>query len=207
MVKVKICGITNVGDALLVCNYGTDFLGIVVDVPHTPRSITKEQAKKIISILPESVTTVVVTIPNNIKEVKEIEKKVQPDVIQIHSNLDLSDLNSECKIIQTIHVSSDAVKLSKKIEPNVDFILLDTKTNIPGGSGILNDLETCSKVVKEVEKPVILAGGLNPRNIEEAIEIVRPYAVDVSSGVESYPGKKDPKKIKDFIRKVRRCGS
>jgi phosphoribosylanthranilate isomerase len=178
---------------------------MVVDVSNAERSITREKAKKIISILPKSVTSVVVTIPNNIEQIKEIENYVKPDIIQVHSNLDISDFNHNCKISQTIHVSPNTVEKAKKIESYVDFIHLDTKTNLPGGSGILNDLHNCSKIVKKVEKPVILSGGLNPENVVEAIKIVKPYAVDVSSGVDSYPGKKDENKIKLFIQKVRSC--
>ncbi len=202
MVKIKICGVTNLGDAFLTHKYGADFMGMIL-VPKTSRSITKKQAKKIVSIAPKSITSVAVTIPKNIEEINEIEKVVNPDIIQVHSDIDLSYLEHECKIIQTVHVSSDAVEIAKKIEPYIDFILLDTKTRLPGGAGILNDLNKCSEVVKAVDKPVILAGGLRIRNVVEAIELVKPFAVDVSSGVELYPGKKDPQKIKDFIRKVR----
>lgn len=205
MVRVKICGITNLEDGLLACKYGADAVGFVVDVPvPTLRKITATKAKEIMASIPPFVSTVVVTMPKDITELQPIID-LNPDAIQIHSQInpnELKKIDYSGKIIKTIHVTKNALEEAKRFE-FVDGILLDTKADLPGGTGTMGDLEISMEVVRKLGVPVILAGGLTPTNVREVISIVNPYGVDVSSGVEKEPGKKDPEKIKAFIRRAK----
>jgi phosphoribosylanthranilate isomerase len=108
-----------------------------------------------------------------------------------------------CKIIKTIHVNEDSIKKARDYEKFANMILLDTATEKAGGSGIAHDWGISSRIVESTEIPVFLAGGLNPENVKEARETVKPYAVDVASGVEGADGGKDINKVKDFIRNAK----
>ncbi|MFQ6136985.1 MAG: phosphoribosylanthranilate isomerase [Candidatus Hydrothermarchaeales archaeon] len=209
MVKVKICGITSVRDALECVRLGADFIGTIVEVPvATPRKISADLAKGIHRSLPLLALGVVVMMPQTIKEALHMTEEIRPYAIQLHGNENIEFVKKlreklETKIIKTIHVQDEsAIEDAREYSKYCDAILLDTMTEELGGSGITHDWEISRKIVKSVDRPVILAGGLNPENVKEAIEKVCPYAVDVSSGVESKEGRKDYDKVERFIENV-----
>ncbi len=203
MTRVKVCGITNPEDALMAVNYGADAIGIV-NVKVTPRFVDLKKAREIFDSLPVFVSKVIVAMPETIEEALEIEK-TKADYIQLHGDESLDFIrelkeNTNLGIIKKISVDENSLENSERYSEIVDAILLDTKVKgISGGTGRVHDWDISRKVVESVRKPVILAGGLNPRNVKSAIEEVKPYAVDTSSGVESKPGKKDKKKVEQFI--------
>ena len=203
MTRVKVCGITNPEDALMAVNYGADAIGIV-NVKVTPRFVDLKKAREIFDSLPVFVSKVIVAMPETIEEALEIEK-TKADYIQLHGDESLDFIrelkeNTNLGIIKKISVDGNSLENSERYSEIVDAILLDTKVKgISGGTGRVHDWDISRKVVESVRKPVILAGGLNPRNVKSAIEEVKPYAVDTSSGVESKPGKKDKKKVEQFI--------
>jgi len=212
MTKVKICGITNKEDALIAMNYGSDFLGFIVDEKlKSKRRISAEKVRDIVSNLKSKPKVVVVMAPRSLDEVIRMEEMLRPYAFQLHGNetLDfIETLKSEvkAKIIKAIGISED-IKLDyvKEYAEISDFILLDTKVNsATGGTGKVHDWNISKRIRDELyPKRVILAGGLKPENVREAIKKVKPYAVDVSSGVELKIGKKDPEKIKKFIAEAK----
>ena len=203
MFKIKICGITNLEDANTAVSFGADALGFVF-YSKSPRVITPETAKNIISSLPQSITTVGVFVDENKAKVEEIASYTGLDIIQLHGSEPPEYCNFGKKIIKAIRVKelSDLKQLSDYI---VSAFLLDTYSpNEIGGTGQTFNWEIAVEAKKYGK--IILAGGLNPDNIEEAIKFVQPYGVDVSSGVEgSEKGKKDHKKLQLFIERAKQA--
>ncbi len=208
MVKVKICGITNYKDAEAACRFGADALGFVF--AKSPRSITPDKAKGIIKKLPPHVVRVGVFVDENREKVLKIARDCRLDCLQLHGNESpgyCKELRKCYKIIKAVHVS-DRESLNRFKGCDVDAFLLDScvkgKT---GGTGIKFDWALAveaKKLGRRVRTPVILAGGLDPVNVGEAIRRVKPCAVDASSGLESSPGRKNQGLVKKFIEKARK---
>lgn len=220
--KVKICGNTNADDALMAADAGADAIG-VINVANTRRYIDLENAKRIFAALPIFVSKVVVVTLDNVPtgaahdKIRSIED-TGADCIQLHGEEPMelvADLRacteSSTRIIKKIGVGGDKEKCLENAlayEDVVDAILLDTaaisgRTGEIGGTGKQHDWSISKEIVERVKKPVILAGGLNPDNVARAIALVKPYAVDVSSGVESEVRKKDEKRVKKFLHAVK----
>ena len=222
--KIKICGIKTEHDLTVAINAGADAVGFITDVPvDSPRKITLSEASRLISKAPVFVTTVLVIMPENAQEAVRMILAARPAAVQIHNELPLSELKkikgTGVKLIKTIPVSQDAhadtlIRQIQELSGVADAVLLDTaRDGKTGGTGIPHNWEVSSKVVMKAGIPVILAGGLKPENVMEAVKYVRPYAVDTASGIET-DGKKDKKKVMDFINNARmrqlptpdRCG-
>jgi phosphoribosylanthranilate isomerase len=209
-VKVKICGITSNEDLVTAIEAGADAVGFVVNVSSSPRNITIENAEKLMKNTPVFVKNVVVAVPKRLGELVEIYERLRPDVLQIHGH-NLSDLVireklANTRLIRAVQVKSDyAVDEAVKAANTFDAVLVDSF--VPdrfGGTGEVHDWELSKRVKEKVHpKPLILAGGLNPENVQDAVHVVKPYAVDVSSGVETKPGIKDSKKVFEFIKNAK----
>jgi phosphoribosylanthranilate isomerase len=201
-VKVKICGITNLNDAMAAVDFGADALGFVF-FEGSPRFISYNNAGAIIMRLPSFVTTVGVFVNQKTKEVEKIIDLTGIDVVQLHGNETPEMCNVSRRVIKAIRVKSlESLDPLKNFKEKVSAFLLDTFTpDILGGTGqIFNwDIAVDAKQFGRV----ILAGGLTPGNITEAVRRVRPYGVDVSSGVELEKGKKDHKKMRLFIDRAK----
>lgn len=213
MAKVKICGITNVGDAFKAAELGADYLGFIVEVDFSKDSLTREKAKKLIKGLPLEVRPVLVTYLDKTKDIVELAKELKPEVIQLHNpKVDLKTIGAvrkalpRIKITKTIHVSDEsAIEEAKKYDKYVDYILLDTKAKGKlGGTGVIHNWDISRKIVKAVKSEVFLAGGLTPANVGIAIEKVKPFAVDTNSGVKKKDRKKDAFKIAKFIERAKK---
>ncbi len=211
--KIKICGIKTEHDLAAAINSGADAVGFIADVPvDSPRKITLAEASRLISKVPLFVTTVLVIMPENAHQAVRMIQAARPVAVQIHNALPLSELvkikETGVKLIKTIQVCRDSkadmlIKQIKQFSGVADAILLDTALDgKTGGTGVPHNWEVSSKVVLNAGIPVILAGGLKPENVGDAVKCVRPYAVDTASGVET-DGKKDQKKVMDFINNVR----
>ncbi|MGG2093160.1 phosphoribosylanthranilate isomerase [Bacillus sp. S13(2024)] len=199
--KVKICGITDVETAKIACEYGAHAIGFVF--AKSKREIAPEQAKQIIEELPVSVMKVGVFVNESIDVIQKIATYCGLTHVQLHGdeeNHHIRRLNIPS--MKAIGVSSsEDIKRAQEYE--TDFILFDSpKEKFHGGNGKTFSWELLRS--NTIEKKCILAGGLHLENITEAIEIVQPYMVDVSSGVET-DGKKDIEKIKKFITKAKEC--
>ncbi len=201
-IKIKVCGITNLEDGLIVSNFGADALGFIF--APSPRNIEPEIAKNIIEKLPPFITTVGVFKNERLDVVNKIISLTGIDVVQLHG----SEPPEYCRLIKGVRIikrikiddSSNPVGIIKEMAGySVSAYLFD-----PGeGSGRTFDW----KIIKTIGGRFIVAGGLNEKNVGTMIKMLRPYGVDVCSGVESSPGKKDPEKIREFIKEVRRCSS
>lgn len=201
MIRVKICGITDVEDALQACACGADALGLVF-YPRSPRCVTPEQARAIIRALPPLVTTVGLFVNEEPRRIRQLADDCGLDVIQLHGDegphaCDFAPRRS----IKALRVK-DAASLSGHDEFRTSALLLDAwVAGAYGGTGESFNWELAAGIARQ--RPVILAGGLTPENVAAAVSAVRPYGVDVSSGVESAPGRKDPAKVAAFIRNAK----
>ncbi len=213
MVKVKICGFKRERDVRAACNMGVDMIGINL-VLGSPRRVTLGTAKKLFEVVPREVKKVAVLRPREPWEIEKVSVRLKPDVLQINPQFSLSKLmgvkmGGGEELILTISIPSSGVNrgevIRKALEASriADYILLDTRGPIGGGTGLPHDWTLSGEIRKMLKKPVFLAGGLTHSNVRKAIEIVRPYGVDVASGVESKPGIKDPELMYKFVKAVR----
>jgi len=210
-VRVKICGITREEDLAVAVAAGADAVGFLVGVPSSPRNLTLERAERLLRQVPIFVDSVVVTAPQNIKWLVEICERLKPTAIQIHGekHLAASEIRErirDTRLIKTIYVKTATLsETTIKDSKTFDAILLDSFTKGQlGGTGRVHDWKLSRQIKQAVEPtPVILAGGLKPENVKEAILTVQPYAVDVASGVELRPGIKDPEKIWAFVENAK----
>jgi phosphoribosylanthranilate isomerase len=210
-VRVKICGITRPEDLALAVAAGADAVGFLVGVPSSPRNLTLERAEELLRQVPIFVDSVVVTTPQDIEGLAEICDKLGPTAIQIHGKkqLEATEIRErirDTQLIKTIYVDPDALDKTTIADSKIfDAILLDSFTRGQyGGTGKVHDWKLSRQIREAVDPtPVILAGGLRPENVREAILTVHPYAVDVASGVELQPGIKDPKKVQAFVENTK----
>lgn len=210
-------------DIELAALYGADAVGFITEVPvESPRKLNLSTAAALISKVPKCLDSVMVIMPENSAIALELIEKVKPDIVQIHSDLSPVELEiirekADIPIIKTLsipagmgasRVQSIVKRLLDKVceleeSGAVDSVLLDSGiAGKTGGTGCIHDWDLSRRVAEETELPLILAGGLRPENVQEAIRVVLPYAVDTASGVETL-GKKDAVKIRSFIKEVR----
>ena len=202
MIQIKICGITNIDDAMAAADSGADALGFVF-FKKSPRYITPEKAAAIISRLPVFVTSVGVFVDEPGEEILKIVEETGIDVIQLHGDEPPESCLLPRRVIKGIRVKSlESLEPLSEYQNIVSAFLLDAYApGMPGGTGQVFNWEIAIEAKKFGR--IILAGGLTPENISEAIKRVRPYAIDVSSGVELGKGKKDHQKIRLFIKRAR----
>jgi phosphoribosylanthranilate isomerase len=196
--RVKICGITNLKDAHHASACGADALGLVF-YPGSPRFIEPEQARRIIAELPPLVTTVGLFVNESPARIREVVAHCGLDTVQLHGDEEPDQCSyPPCRVIKALRLH-DQLGDEVFAAYRVAALLLDAY--VPqqfGGTGQRCDWQRAALVA--ARHRVILAGGLNPENVAKAVRQVRPYGVDVSSGVEIQPGKKDPEKVARFIR-------
>lgn len=201
--RVKICGITRPEDALVAAECGVDAIGLVF-YPKSPRYVDAEQAKIIIAALPPFVTTVGLFMDTQADDIYLVVKSVPLDCLQFHGD----ECPADCGRYDLPYIKAVAMQggmdyaLYTASYPDAAGFLLDShRTGQAGGTGKTFDW---SQIPKKQDKPLILAGGLRPDNVAEAISQVQPYGIDLSSGVESSPGVKDAAKIQNLMKEVRR---
>lgn len=199
--RVKICGITRPEDGLAAARSGADGIGLVF-YPQSPRAVDVERARAVVRELPPFVTVVGLFVDAEPEQVRAVLTAVPLDLLQFHG----SEAPEYCgafgrRYIKAVAMRADVdVTAASRRYRDAAGLLLDTYSiRVPGGSGAVFDW---AQVPAALEQPVILAGGLSPDNVAQAIRAVRPYAVDVSSGVESGKGLKDGEKIDAFMRGV-----
>ncbi|GAB6078516.1 phosphoribosylanthranilate isomerase [Hydrogenobaculum acidophilum] len=191
MAKVKICGITNLEDALLAQELGADFLGFIL-YPKSKRYIELEDALKIKKHL--KIPTVAVIVNEPIEKVKELLNHF--DFVQLHGDEDCAFSISN-RIIKVFRVKDALPNIEKCWDENI--LLFDTLSNQYGGTGKSFDWN----ILKPLKRDFFVSGGLNEENLEN-LKDIKPYAVDVASGVETKPGKKDPYKLENFIKRAKK---
>ena len=207
MVRVKICGITNWSDAKTAIDAGADALGFNF-YPPSPRAVTPAQAWEMIRKLPPFVEAVGVFVNWSAEAVGAIARALRLDAVQLHGD----ESREVVRACSTAHRVIKGIRVGHKFRPRVlktydgasAFLLDGFRPNVYGGSGKKFEWGLARDAKKYGR--VILAGGLTPENVAQAICEVEPYAVDVASGVESRPGKKDPSKVREFVREVEKAG-
>lgn len=206
--RVKICGMTNLADAEMTVFYGADALGFLIGLDYpSDDEVDAATAAKIIDNLPPFVSSVLVTHRTDAAWIEETCREIGCSTIQLHGDFPLEEIPAlrrvvpSMRVVKAIHViDASAVGLALAAARWADAVVLDSRTATRiGGTGTTHDWSISARIVKEVGKPVVLAGGLNPENVRQAIATVWPFAVDVNSGVESLDGSKSPEKIKSFI--------
>lgn len=203
-VRSKICGITRIEDALAAVEAGADAIGFVF-YTKSPRAVSVQQARAIIAALPPFISTVGLFVNASRCELNETLDAVPLDMLQFHGD----ETPEECDgyhrpFIKALRVQAgDDIAASCRLYSRASGILLDTfVAGVPGGTGETFDW---ALIPNSLEKPIILAGGLTSANVAQAITQVRPYAVDVSGGVEKSKGIKDHDKIRAFMSAVHGC--
>ncbi len=200
-VKVKICGMTNLKDVKVAVDGGVDAVGFIF-YKKSPRSVTMQAVRKIVLELPPFVDSVGVFVNETAEQINKIADRCNLDRVQLHGN----ESPTFCKkirrrVIKAIHVK-DIQSLKKLSDYPVSSFLLDTFSEDQyGGTGRVFDWNLAYPAKKY--GPIILAGGLTPNNVRQAIQRIQPYGIDVCSGVESQPGIKDHKKMQTFLKNVK----
>lgn len=202
--RVKVCGITNVADALAVAKAGADAIGFVF-YEKSPRNVNVEQAGLILQEIPAFLTSVALFVNAQPAFVKEVIEQTQMDLLQFHGD----ETPEYCEqfnrpYIKAIRMQADTDLVSLALHfKSARALLLDTYVKgIPGGTGEAFNWDWLADLPADFSKPIILAGGLTPDNVRSAIQQVKPFAVDVSGGVETSPGLKSNDKIQHFINET-----
>jgi phosphoribosylanthranilate isomerase len=209
---IKICGTTNMEDALVAAEAGADALGFIF--AESPRRIAPERAREIVAKLPAKIEKVGVFVNPSLEYVREVAQQTGITRIQLQGDEDEA-------FVRAVGESLPLLRLTKTIQANehlreslqalngsslMDSILLDSGTAVQrGGTGKVFDWQAAKGAIAQsgLKLHLIIAGGLNPENVGEALKLFRPWGVDVVSGVESRPGKKDADKTKNFVSAVR----
>lgn len=199
--RVKICGITRPEDALAAARAGADAIGLVF-YAKSPRAVTMAEAQGVLRALPPFVTTVGLFVDAVPDDIREVLQSVSLDLLQFHGN----EAPDQCRMYGRPYVkavrmreTTDLTAVARSYHDAAGLLVDTYVEGMPGGTGRAFDW---SRLPSSLSRPLILAGGLTPDNVAEAVGRVRPWAVDVSGGVESAPGVKDAARIEAFIRGV-----
>ena len=199
MVKVKICGITNLGDARVAADAGADAIGLVF--AESPRRVSVERAKEIAAALPQDVLKVGVFVDAGPEEVLRIVREVGLDYAQLHGD-EPPEAVAEIRgggvgVMKALRVRN-AEALAVIEQYGADLFLLDTwSAKARGGTGVRFDWELAKSLIGRDN--IVVSGGLDPENVREAIEYFEPYGVDASSSLEERPGKKSGERVRRFV--------
>jgi phosphoribosylanthranilate isomerase len=213
--RVKICGIARLEDALAAAGAGADVVGCLVGLDHpSDDSIGSAAARDIFAALPPFVVRVLVTHRTTTAEVLALVRESAPMAVQLHGAFPLDSVAElrravpHLAIVKNVHVDGEqAVERARSAAEVADAVLLDSRTaDRIGGTGVAHDWSISARIVREIARPVILAGGLHPGNVGEAIARVSPYAVDVNSGTKDPDGTKSHDRIRAFVAAAKRAG-
>ena len=211
MTRVKICGLMSRQDLEYALAAGADAVGFVVEIDSSRHCLSAAAAADLIRRVPIYSKSVAVINPKDVGEAIRLARETGAEVLQVHGSLspgELAELKGRIsqKIIAAV-AAQPGGKEARRYAAVADAVLLDSMVGgTLGGTGMVHDWTVSAEIVASLRIPLILAGGLYPGNIAQAIKRVKPYAVDVSSGIES-EGRKDPAKIRSFLQAVRACPS
>ncbi len=202
MTKVKICGMMRPEDVAMAAE--ADFLGFVVG-SDSRRNLTMAAARELMSM--STKTNVMVSSCPKAPKLIEMALQLDANVVQVHSQIPANDLKAikkttGCEVWALVPVGGGDEDRASEIAASADAVVMDTAGGAPGGSGRVHDWSVSALLCRLLDGRAVLAGGLTPTNVAEAVREVRPLAVDVSSGVERF-GRKDPRLVKDFIAAAR----
>jgi phosphoribosylanthranilate isomerase len=205
-VQIKVCGLTNPDEAGPVAEAGVDALGLVF-WPRSPRAVDLARARQVVAALPPFVLRVGVFVDASLDELRRAVDEVGLDLLQLHGQEPPAFFERlPRRAIKALAAGADFdLEQACAYAPHTSALLLDAQSTLaPGGTGARCDWDVARRVRARVPR-LVLAGGLTPDNVQAAIAAVQPDAVDVSSGVESAPGRKDPARVRAFVANVRRA--
>ncbi|WP_018257610.1 phosphoribosylanthranilate isomerase [Halomicrobium katesii] len=209
MTRVKVCGITRREDREAVVAAGADAIGVINGVSvDTPREVDDETAAALVAGVPPLVTSVLVTMPEAVQSVARRVETVQPDVVQVHDGLTPTQLGAlrrrvDAKLVAVVDAEHAEIEAYADA---ADALLVDSvDAEGGGGTGETHDWDRTREIVDTLDAPVVLAGGLTPENVADAVGTVRPFGVDVASGVEAEGGVKDHDAVRAFVRQAKRA--
>ncbi len=226
MTRVKMCGLMNKEDIDLCVKAGVHALGLVVEYPEpVPWNLSRAEAARLMARVPPLVSSVVVT-GGPAQKILETARELHPDIVQLHYQESLGEVEELAeelsrwgiKTIKALRIDGDgkcafdihdpAAAVRALARTKISGLLVDSYTpSLPGGTGIMVDLEAFIRIRGETDLPIILAGGLNPANVSKVIQETNPYAVDVLTGVEERPGQKSAYKVLQFMQRVNALNS
>ena len=209
MARVKICGFTDPADLRAAIEAGADAVGIISAVSvDTPREVDRGTAAELVADVPPFVTATLVTMPEDANHAVDLIRAIRPDAIQLHGEFSADDIGyiraeTGIKVIPVVdHADTDR---AHELDEAADAILVDsTREDGAGGTGETHDWDATADLAETLTSPVILAGGLTPDNVAEAVRTAAPFAVDVASGVERDPGRKDHTALATFVQNAGR---
>lgn len=212
-VRIKICCISSVEEAKLAINYGASAVGLVSEMPSGPGVIDENLITEIVKLVPPPVATFLLTSKTSAEEIIAQQRKTNANTLQLVDFVPFDELKilrkelPAIKLVQVIHVLNElSIAEAKSVEPFVDALLLDSgnpnlDVKILGGTGKQHNWDLSKQIREEVNIPLFLAGGMNSQNVAEAIKKVRPFGIDVCSGVRTN-GKLDEEKLIKFISSI-----
>ncbi len=212
MVKVKVCGIKSLGELTACIEEGVDAVGFICGARYkTEDEVKTSFIRKALEMLPPFIESVLVTHLTDIDKISKLIRKSYVTAVQVQDDVVPSALKvlklrfPYLKLIKAVHVVDErSIEVAKEYEGVVDAILLDSRTKDRiGGTGETHNWEISRRIVEVLNTPVILAGGLSPENVREAIEKVRPYGVDANTNLKGSKGFKDRRKVREFIRRAK----
>jgi phosphoribosylanthranilate isomerase len=214
MIRVQIAGVSTLEEALFAARAGADALGFTLRLPHGPHDgLGDEGAARIVAALPPFVTPVAISYPKTAAEAIDLVRVIGARAIQFHGDIELDEVarfaEEEPWVTRVKSVSvtgEDAIKEASEWACHVDALILDTydpATGRRGATGQTHDWRISREIVRRIPVPVILAGGLTPQNVAEAIRTVGPWGVDVHTGIENRDGTRNIKSIEWFIHNAK----
>ena len=224
MTRVKICGLMTPGDIHLCVKAGADAVGFVTEYPvPVPWNIDRAKARELIALTPPFVTTAVV-VGGSVECILQIADTVRPHIVQLHGDETVEEIGHICsalentgiKVIKALRIDVDTGKARFAIEDpleaamvlagtGISGLAVDSKTSTrPAGTGVPLDWNVIQRISSSISLPLILAGGLTVQNVSKAIDRVRPYGVDIISGVEKAPGVKDEERVYQFVQAAKK---
>lgn len=204
MTRVKLCGITDERDLDAAVDAGADAVGVVSDVPvETPREVTPDRAADLVARIPPFVTSVLVTMPGDVAAAADLIVRVGPDAVQVHGCTPDEIATLQGRLSVPVLAAIDVADDVDEYAAHAAALVLDSTDEAgAGGTGEVHDWDRAHEQVKALDVPVVLAGGLTPENVTDAVARVEPFAVDVASGVEAAGGTKDHDAMKEFVRRA-----
>ncbi|MFC6613545.1 phosphoribosylanthranilate isomerase [Halopenitus salinus] len=209
MARAKICGLTRDADVRAAIEAGADAVGVVSEVPvETPREVDPAAAADLLADVPPFVTGTLVTMPDSPERAVELAGLVGPDALQLHGEWtpeEVAYVRAETGTKVLLTVDADEHERAERLAEAADALVVDSTTEEgAGGTGRTHDWEATGDLAARLTTPVVLAGGLTPDNVAEAVEVADPFAVDVASGVELEGGRKDHNALARFVRNAGR---
>jgi len=204
--RVKLCGLTRPADRDAAVAAGADAVGFVSGVPvETPRELSAGRAADLVAGLEPFVTSALVTGPETVEDAVTRQEAVEADVVQVHGDLSPEEVRQlDERVAASVVVAVDTDTDIARYAAVADALLVDSTTESGmGGTGETHDWDRTRELVAAVDVPVILAGGLTPENVREAVETVEPFAVDVASGIERAPGRKNHDAVRSFVARAK----